>query len=814
VDDAKHATGVDTCRNFVIKPHGPAENRAGFAMVREVKTSAKRTRVIPFVFASDQTVVIEIGEGYFRFHTQGATVSPGSPSAWSGATTYAVGDLVSLSGVNYYCKAAHTNQSPPSASYWHTMPTGIYEIPNGYSAADIPSLKFVQANDIITFTHASYDVAELKRYSSIRWIFASVSFVPTLTAPTGTKATATPAVTTPGTPTLQSYVITSVANKEESIASSDALTGSVTLSAVSNANPGVFTAADTYYGSASSTFSVDDVVFVDGVGGMASLNGKFYKVRTVSYTPGFAFPFGGYYPGATTFTLKDVSSGAQLDTSGFGAYSGGGTVQRVGAARCSNNLFDDAAYNTISWNAVAGATRYNVYKLSNGLYGYIGQTENVSFTDDSIAPDLSKTPPIYDTPLSGTDNRPSSVGYFEQRRCFAGTNAKPSNFWATRSGTETNLSYSIPGRDDDSIRFKIAARERNTIRHIVPMNNLILLTESAEWRVAATTGEALTPDVSLRAQSFIGASEAQPVVVNNNLIFAAARGGHLRELAYDWQASGYITGDLSLRAPHLFDRYAITEIAYAKAPIPIVWAVSSSGALLGFTYVPEQQVGAWHRHDTYNGTFESVAIVAEGSEDVLYAVVNRTINGAQKRFVERMASRFVVTPNDGFFVDCGKTYSGAPATVISGLDHLNGENVAVLSDGNYIGTLLVADGTITLPDAASVVHAGLPITADLKTLPLAFEAIGFGQGRPKNVNKTWLRVYLSRNIKAGPTFDDLTEVAQRDVEPAGTVLELDTGEYEVALAPQWNDSGQVCIRQDLPLPLTVLAITTEFVAGG
>lgn len=662
VDDVRHATGLETCRNFIVKPHGPVENRAGFGMVREVKDSTKRTRLIPFIYADDQTVVIEIGEGYFRFHTQGATITSGG--------------------------------SP-------------YEVSNTYAEADIPNLRYVQSNDVITLTHPLYPVKELRRNSATSWSFSTVSFAPSISAPTGVSATAHPATTSPGDPSTHSYVVTAIKEQgaEESVASS--------------------------------------------------------------------------------------------------------------AASCSNNIFDDAAYNTISWSAVGGATGYYVYKLSGGLYGYIGQTSTAtSMNDDNIAPDVSKTPPTHDTPISTANNYPGAVGYFEQRRCFAGSVNKPASFWATKSGTEKNLSYSTPQRDDDRVSFTIAARERNEIRHIVPMANLVLLTEAAEWRVAPAEGEVLTPNVSVRPQSFVGSSYTQPIVVNNNLIFAAARGGHARELAYSIDANGYVTGDLSLRAPHLFDNHAITEFTYAKAPYPVVWCVSSSGNLLGFTYVPEQQVGAWHRHDTKNGLFESVAAVSEGGSDALYAIVKRTIGGETKRFVERMAARDFVDVEDCFFVDCGKSYHGNPATVISGLDHLEGETVVALADGAYTGELVVTGGAVTLETAASTVHVGLPITADLKTLPLAIDAMAFGQGATKDIAKLWARVYRSRNIKAGPSYDLLLAVEPRSDELYGTPPTLKTGQYELAIDGTWTEEGQLCIRQDNPLPLTVVSLTIAFAFGG
>lgn len=801
VDDAKHIIGLETCHNFVVKPHGAVENRAGFKFVNEVKDSSKATRIIPFVFSSDQTVVIEVGEGYFRFHSNGATVGPGTPAAWLTATGYEVGDLVSNGGTNYYCTEDHTSgtfATDVSSGYWYAMPSGIYEIPNNYAAADLGRINFIQSNDVLTLVHPGYPAQELRRYGTTNWTLEQIAFQPAISAPTGVSATATPGGT-PGTPSVQEYTVTAVDGPEESLAGIASSVGAA-ITNITQANPAVITLIDT---GGSASFSAGDTVYIRGVGGMSEIDEQFYEVT--NYT---------YLAGVGTMEIEDTGTGTPIDSSAFSAYTGGGTISVVGGATCSNNLFDDGAFNTIVWSAVPGAERYYVYKKTSGLYAYIGQTEELTFKDDNIAGDISKTPPIYEDNLAIANARPGAVGYFEQRRCFAGSTNKPANFWATRSGTESNLSYSIPQSDDDSVRFAIAARERNEIRHIVPMNNLVLLTEAGEWRVTGADGGVLTPDVSLRPQSFIGSDYVQPVLVNNNLIFAAARGGHVRELAYSWEASGYLTGDLSLRASHLFDQRTIIDMSYSKAPIPVVWIISSTGELLGFTYVPEQQVGAWHRHSTLNGVFEHIAVVAEGNEDVLYAVVRRTIGGSTVRYIERMASRAFSDVEDCFFVDSGLSYDGAPATTFSNLDHLEGEDVTVLADGAHVGTFTVSSGQVTIPEAASVVHIGLPITADLKTLPMAFEVPGYGQGQQKNISRVFLHVYKSRNIKAGDDTTRLYDVKARGDELYGTPPSLKTGQYEVVIDGSWGQDGQVTVRQDLPLPLTLLSITTEFVPGG
>lgn len=658
IDDVKYQSGLAKCRNFITKPQGPAENRAGTRFVREVKDSTKRTRLISFTYNVNQTMVIEVSAGFFRFHTQGATLMVGAAP---------------------------------------------YELANPYAEADLFDIHYVQSADVLTLVHPNYAPRELRRASETSWTLASILFVPTLAAPTA--------------PTLVAAGHTSV-----------------------------------------------------------------------KYT---------YHYVVTALDADNNESVSSVEST-------------VGG-----NLYETGATVTISWSAVTGAARYKVFKLQGGIFGYIGQTESLSIIDDNIAPDLGRTPPIYETVFAGAGDYPAAVSYFEQRRAFAGTKNKPQNIWMTKSGTESNMSYALPIKDDDRISFRVAAREANTIRHIIPLTQLLLLTADAEWRVSSVNSDAITPTtISVRPQSYVGASNVQPVIINNSLLYGAARGGHVRELGYNWQANGFISGDVSLRASHLFDNLDITDMAYGKAPQPIVWFVSSSGKLLSLTYVPEQQIGAWNQHDT-DGVFESCCVVAEGNEDVLYAVVKRTINGSVKRYVERMASRQFAALSDAYFVDCGLTYDDIPADHFTGLDHLEGKTVSILADGAVHPQRVVTSGAVTLDNEASVVHIGLPIEADLETLPLvAAVENSFGQGRFKNVNKIWLRVYRSSGIFVGPSADKLREAKQRTTEPYGSPPSLKSEEIEVMLTPAWADSGQVYVRQYDPLPLTVVSMTAEVALGG
>lgn len=486
------------------------------------------------------------------------------------------------------------------------------------------------------------------------------------------------------------------------------------------------------------------------------------------------------------------------------------------SASATNDLNLKGAKNTIQWDAEPDAVRYNVYKQDNGLYGYIGQASGTTFVDNNIIADISQTPPTISDPFDGPGDYPAAVSYYEQRRVFGGTINRPQNLWMTRTGTESSMASSIPTRDDDSVSFRIAAREANTIRHIVPLTQLVVLTSSAEWRVSGGNTDSITPTtVSVRPQAYVGANNVQPLVISNLMLYAQARGGRVRELSFNWQAQGYLTNDISLLAPHLFDYQTINDMAFVRSPYPVAWCVSSTGNLLGLTYVPEQEVAGWHRHDTVNGAFESVCSVAEDNEDALYAVVRRSINGVQRRYIERLHTRQFDNLADAFFVDSGLSYYGPPVATLSGLNHLEGEQVSILADGAVMPPQVVTDGAVTMQQSASVVHIGLPITGDLQTLPWMIETdSAAGQGRPKNVNEVWMRVHQSSGIFAGPNFDYLTEVKQRTNEPYGSPPGLKSEEIRLTITPSWTDSGQVCVRQSDPLPLTLVSMVLQVTVGG
>lgn len=896
-DDVKFQSGLKRCENFIVRPQGPIENRPGLVFVASTKYNDRKTRLIKFEFSSDQTMILEMGHEYIRFHTGGKTLlgSDGQP----------------------------------------------YEVATPYHEDDIFNIKCVQSSDVMTFTHSSYPIKELRRYSSIDWRLNEVDFNPKLTSPTNVKATKTS--TAKDDPNEDKYVwkyrVTAMnADKTaeslpSEIASVNAnlyATGTVvtiswdavkgaTFYRVYKNQAGVFgyigdteelSITDENFapemdvtprrfeeifgasdGIKTATVSNQGSGYVQYKNGLGNFVGDFYPVKMAlmktgsfskpsseiktnninvsKYFPQLSWSFinvGSYsypdYPKAKTDEINKnyikivdsnlAGTGAKVEgifaehysrytdtySSGDSDYTdyisetrvtliglkvtqrGSGyllpqvTVQGSDSPYCKA-WFDMPVVNTgvtidVEDETGSGAVlsaeinqgKITGVRIVNGGHGYKNPVAVVRSTEGSGAKvDLT-------TGLTGS--YPSTVCYHEQRRCFAGLSNAPQRVLMTRTGTEDDMTYSLPVQADDRINIELAARDNNPILHLVPMGNLLILTTAGEWRVQTMNSDALTPEsISVRQSSFVGANNVQPIVANNSMLFCAARGGHVMEMGFSTEAGGYISSDISIRAADLFDQWQITDATFSKAPIPICWFVSTSGRLLGLTYIPHQQVAAWHSHTT-DGAFESCEAIAEGAEDVLYCVIRREVNGSIVRQIERLSER-----SKGIFVDAAGVYEGEETSVVTGLSRLEGKTVSVLADGAVENDKVVTNGQIQLDRPASKVIVGLRYGATIETLPMSIvlRDNSTANGRNKNVTDVWLRVVNTSGVWIGPDEDLLVEVKQRTNEPYGVPTKSVTGEVFAKLKPKWTADGEIVVRQLDPLPITIVGLTADVAVG-
>lgn len=707
-------------------------------------------RLIPFKFNDEQTYVLEFGNLYMRVYRNGGVV---------------------------------LNTSGPNVG----LP---FELVTPYTAADLFDLNYTQSADVMTIVHPSYEPRELSRLANDNWTLSVISFVPAVATPTGQTATA------------------------------------------SN-------------------------------GGSGSTTAWTYQITAV----------------------KD--DGGILDES-------------LPATTATVNVFNNAPDVFVTWTAVTGASYYNLYKdnSSSGVFGFVGRSSTTSFFDRNITPVKTDAPPTGVNPFVGAGNYPGAVGYYQQRLCFAGTDNGPQTVWMSKTGAFKNFGKAIPIKDDDAITFTIAAQTVNRFRHLLPLRQLLGLTTGGEWLIRGADSGLTPKTVQAEVQSYNGSSKIPPIVVNNSAIYIQSRGNRVSSLAYSFQADGFSGDDLTKYSPHFFRGYDLIDWTYQQEPDRLVWAARSDGALLGMTFLPEEQLIAWHQHHT-DGIVESVCAIPEGGEDALYLVVRRTINGASERYIERMASRQINDIEDAFFVDCGLTYDGrnkvaddyltlsggttweypevvtltatghtpfsvgsvgrtyrlragsemvrveitaytstsvvsarltevCPASLrgvpvsdwalmaetISGLGHLEGKSVSVLTDGDVHPPQVVASGSIVLQYPAAVVHAGLPYNAELETLDVEFQGQETVLDKRKVIPGVTLYLEASRNFKAGRDKNKVYEQKAGYRQTYDSAIPLVTGVSELKINTAWSESGRIYVQQPDPLPLTILAIIPDVVISG
>ncbi|HYC64290.1 MAG TPA: ubiquitin-activating E1 FCCH domain-containing protein, partial [Reyranellaceae bacterium] len=383
---------------------------------------------------------------------------------------------------------------------------------------------------------------------------------------------------------------------------------------------------------------------------------------------------------------------------------------------------------TITWTNVAGCSRYNVYKLRNGIYGWIGEAGSgvTGFTDDNIKADTSDTPPQQRDPFDGTvaaDGKwPGCSTYHDGRQWFGRTDKAPQTLWASQSANFKNMSVSQPTKDSDAITRTIASREVNEIRHLVSLNALLVFTSGAEWKCwAGSQSDVITPaNTNLRPQGHTGSAHLPPIVSSSSVLFVTPSGRKVRDMAYDFSSDSWSGRDVSILAGHLFEGQQIEEWAYARDPDSLLWCQRSDGGLLAFTYLKEHDVYAWSRHVT-DGAVESLCAIQEGNETTLYLIVRRTVGGATKRYVERMVSRLFPSVQSAWCVDSGHYGDGWNANTskfltISGASYAAGASVTLQASGHTPFSAASVGSKYILRNGASQVTATVTAHSDSDTV--------------------------------------------------------------------------------------------------
>jgi len=760
VDLAKFHIGAATIRNMYVDYRGGVSSRGGLAFVGVSRTagSSLPPRLIPFTFnvQAGQTYVLEFGDRYIRFIQNSGYIlenpltisgitnaSPGVVTSNShGLTT---GDWVYFSGVQgmtllngktAVVNVLSTNQFSLADMFGNPLSTislgafsltgsvaRVYTLASPYAIADLPYLKFDQSADVMTLCHASYPPYDLKRLASNNWVLTKEAFTTAITPPSSVTSWA---ITTASAATQYQYCVTSIdaSSQQESIASATTLvSNSVNIATTAGSNVIKWTPVT---GASSYRVYKAPSSFGTGVPGgaqlgyMASTTGTSVVDNNIlpDYTtspPIHQNPFATSSVNYITVTNVGNTSYSQATTTvTISSSTGSGAILQptIGITNASSGAPDGTPTATGSVQSIM---------VVNGGEGYM-PTDTVYISSSAGGAGAVATMTL--NPATGT--WPGVVGYFQQRRVYAATANQPNTYWMSKPGAFLNFDRSFPTVGNDAIQGTPWSKQINGVSWLVPMpGGMVVLAGLGAWQVSGgANGAAITPaSQTAQPQAYNGVSQTvPPIVINYDIIYLQQKGFQVLDLSYNFFTNIYTGVDITIMSNHLFFK-PIKEWCWAQSPHKIVWAVKSDGSLLSLTYLKEQEVQGWARHDT-NGLFKSVTSISEGTTDGVYFVVQRFVRGQWMYYIERMNDRNWDGIDDVFAVDAGlinglnRPNSTLTVSSTTGAGVIFRTSASVFSAANVGDVIRVGGGlaTVTAFNSATQV-LGTITSAIMVTIP-------------------------------------------------------------------------------------------------
>ncbi len=456
---------------------------------------------------------------------------------------------------------------------------------------------------------------------------------------------------------------------------------------------------------------------------------------------------------------------------------------------------------------VLSLTSSTVLKVRSGLpYTAIAPAQALGIAATSF----------YTHAFSEDNGYPGAVGLHNLRLWFGGTAKEPNRIRG--SVVDDFFNFATGEGDSDGFDLVLNSNESNLVKWIASFRQgLVVGTGGEEWTIqgGGDGSEVLKPsNVQAIRRNRAGSTTLQPVQTKDALLWVSPTGRKVFEFAYVFSSDAYEANDMTLRAENVTDG-GIVALAYQSEPDPILWAITGDGRLLGFSYNRANQITAWFERTT-QGTFESIAAVRGSAEaDRVWMIVNRTVNGSTKRYIERFyptAQAFDFdTATDFCYVDCAKKITQASSTAVSGLSHLEGLTVKVWRSGTTSENKTVASGAITLGAAATTLFVGLPYTSTLQPMPLEFQLQdGTAQGRKFNSQRAQLLLYKS----LGGTIRHATGGTAYAIEyPVGTTTAF-SGRKDQHIKADWTDAVTLTFEHADPTPFNMLGYVLKCEISG
>lgn len=432
---------------------------------------------------------------------------------------------------------------------------------------------------------------------------------------------------------------------------------------------------------------------------------------------------------------------------------------------------------------------------------------------------------------------PKSGAFFRNRFTFLVNTETGPNVCLSVSGDYNNFADLEFGdaTAETAITVPVLNTEFNEGMWIYSGDVLFVGTGAGEFYIdSLAANSAMAGDnIKISQISNVGSKGIMPVGVGAHVFFVDRYGLGIRDLVYNYYNDGYDPVDVSLLGKHLF-KSRIIDICYQETPDKIIWCLMADGSLTALTFLAEQEVVAFSRHD-FSGKVESFAVIPNFEEcyDELWLEVSRVIDNTTLRTVECMELGFprvnFISENDdafndslqseymlnnAFYLDAAVKFERTAdddRIEISGLSHLNGKAVLIFADGEVLPSQLVIDGKITLASYFNKVVVGLPICSQFIPQPVIIPSqFGNGLGEKQRISRVKLLLYLSGGGEVGCSSDNLSQVLYRNTDAElGKVQPLYTGYVDVLLNSSTASDERMStflLQTKTPLPMNVLGV--------
>jgi hypothetical protein len=462
-------------------------------------------------------------------------------------------------------------------------------------------------------------------------------------------------------------------------------------------------------------------------------------------------------------------------------------------------------------NVLSGFGRARIIEYESGTVVKVITELPFFKADQAIASGAWELETGYEDAWSGSRSYPRTCTFHEGRLYFGGSKSLPNTLFGSKVADFFNFK-TAEALDDDAILVTMSTDSVNAITAMRSGRDLQIFTTDAEFFVPQADLDPITPsNIVIKNATRRGSKEGlKPVSAEGGTLFIQREGKAIREYLFSDVDLNYQANNISLLASHLLKTPRSMALRVATSTDDgdlLLIPNSDDGSMAVFSILRSQNVVAPAEFIT-DGSFLDVAV--DGPD--IYAVVQRTIGGSAKYYVEMFDDQRTTDSNIQYFSGATAPDQSKPGnTTCSSLSHLEGEAVNVIRDDFVLTDKTVSSGAITVDTAPTTyVEVGLPYSVEVKTLPAEPKlSSGVVVSRKRRILEATTLVDRTQNLAVNGFELPLNSLPYT----LGSAPTSFTGRKRLAPLLGYSDTAQLTFTMTQPLFATVLAVEYKLSTG-